>query len=90
MQNTNLVGFPARTQIVDSKSGVPTSALSQWMTRLQQLINSLTGPTAMGNGAVANVQANAKGTGTGPTSLTVVQWREEIINGVTYYRPLFQ
>jgi len=49
------------------------------------------GTTAgIGNAAAANLQAPAKGTGTGPTTLTAVKWMEEDVGGTKFWRPLFQ
>jgi parallel beta-helix repeat protein len=48
-------------------------------------------PTYIGDGAAGNVQAPAKGTGTGPTTAgTVVKFIAIDVSGATYYIPLMQ
>ena len=55
-----------------------------------QKLFPLQGANVVGNGAVANVQAPAQGTGKGPSSLTIVGWKQVIEDGVTYYIPVFK
>jgi hypothetical protein len=44
----------------------------------------------VGNAANANLQAPAHGTGSGPATLTAVQWQQISINGANYWIPLYQ
>lgn len=93
MPQSTLVAFPARTELVDSKSGVPTNSAAQWLTRARQLINGLLGPTGVGNGSVSPIQAHALGTGVGPLNPSIVDhWVQEIdpTTGLVGWRPIFR
>jgi hypothetical protein len=81
---------PKNASFDTGKTANPT--WQRWMNRVFQVVNDLSGQNlTIGNGSPGNMQAKAKGTGTGPSVPTsVVAWEEVTKNGTTYYRPLFQ
>ena len=69
-----------------------SQAWQLWLTAIQlNLQSGVSNTTGLGNGADANVQAPAVGTGSGPANPNLVKgWLELTVNGAIWYTPLFQ
>ena len=89
MSSGPITPFPIRGPIMEQDGQTVSSIPARWFNTVQQYLNSLLGSTGIGNGANANLQAPAIGTGAGPANPSlVVAWRQITIGGVTYWMPL--
>jgi hypothetical protein len=89
---TNSLQPPPLQQPFLDKNGNMSIVWQQWLTAIQlNLQSGVSSTTGVGNGANANVQAPALGTGGGPANPNLVkEWLQFTVGGSAFWVPIFQ
>ena len=89
---TNALQPPPLSQPFLDKDKNISIVWAQWLTAVQlNLLSGVSNTNVLGNGANANIQAPAIGTGKGPANTGLVKgWLQLTVNGETFWTPIFQ